>query len=343
MVTPAANGAEKILLVRVGRGGDLIMITPALDALLTAYPSAEFHLLTTGEGRRILNRYDDRITKTYLYTRRFPRTLLVQRDLLKQFRAEGYTRVYIFETKPHYQQWLGEVAPDVFALQDSAETEHFCDKCFKLVAATMDNPPTRGWARLTASASGQQKARALLTETGVDPAAKLVGLHPTFSGTRMPFFRDRHGNKHRMWPGASFASLARILTKQAEATGQKIALVIDALPEEEKFIRPIIEQSDGTITLLTKAPDFQRYKGFLSLLDVLVTPNTGPMHMAAALNTPLVALFSDWDPADCGPFMDPARYRVLRAEDTDQPDRGLAAISPEQVADVVLSLLPHKE
>ncbi len=96
-------------------------------------------------------------------------------------------------------------------------------------------------------------------------------------------------------------------------------MVIDALPEEVKYVQPIVEQSGGAITLLAAPPAFQRYKGFLSLLDVLVTPNTGPMHMAAALGTPLVALFSRWSPEDCGPYMDPARYLVLRAEDTAQP------------------------
>ena len=34
---------EKILVVRVGHMGDVVMITPALDSLLAAFPYAEFH------------------------------------------------------------------------------------------------------------------------------------------------------------------------------------------------------------------------------------------------------------------------------------------------------------
>ena len=101
----------------------------------------------------------------------------------------------------------------------------------------------------------------------------------------------------------------------------------------------VAARSAGTVKLLVAPPDFQRYKGLLSRLDVLVTPNTGPMHIAAALDTPLVALFSNWSPADCGPYMDPQRCMVLRAEDTAEPDRGLAAITPESVATAVLDLL----
>ena len=315
------------------------MITPAVDALLAAFPEAEFHLLTTGDGRRIMAGYHKRITRSFIYSRRFPRTLVLQRSLLKQFRAEGYARVYIFETKPHYRHWLRGVAPQIFAQSGTSADGHYCNRCLDLVADSLDVPPVRGWVSLPVEEQGRLNARTLLEENGVDPAARLVGLHPTFSGTGLPLFRDRHGNRHRMWPGESFAQLASILTEMAQEAGMKLALVIDALPTEKKFAQPIVDQCGGAITLLAAAPDFQRYKGLLSLLDVLVTPNTGPMHIAAALDTPLVALFSNWSPDDCGPFMDPQRYQVLQAENTGHPERGLAAIEPRVVAEVVMDLL----
>ncbi|MBU8871716.1 MAG: glycosyltransferase family 9 protein [Gemmatimonadales bacterium] len=330
---------RKILIVRVGRGGDLIMITPAVNALLAAHPEAELHLLTSADGRRIMANYSPRITKTYSYTRRFPRTLLQQRSLLKQFKAERYSSLYIFETKPHYRKWLGNLAQDVHSLEEASAGSHYCNRCLDLVAGSLEAPVIRGWVSLPVTETGRRKARALLKENGVDPEAKLVGLHPTFSGAGLPFFRDRKGNRHRLWPGEHFAKLAGILADVASAKGLKLALVVDALPEEKPYVQSIMDKSGGSITLLAAPPDFQRYKGLLSLLDVLVTPNTGPMHIAAALNTPVVALFSTWSPEDCGPFMDPGRYRVLRAEETVDPGQGLASIEPDQVADTVLDLL----
>lgn len=338
-----AKSAQKILLVRAGRGGDLIMITPAVDALLDAYPGAEFHLLTTGDGRRIMGDFAARITETFLYSRRFPRTLILQRDLLRRFKREGYTHIYIFETKPHYQNWLRGLAPEIHALEGTSADGHYCQRCLDLVARSLNRKVDRRWVRLPVTEKGRALARTMLTNHGVDPQAQLVGLHPTFSGTGLPLFRDRHGNRHRMWPPSSFAHLARLLHQAAEAQAKPLALVIDALPEESKFVDPIVEQSGGAVTLLCAPPNFERYKGLLSLLDVLVTPNTGPMHMAAGLNTKLVALFSNWSPTDCGPFMDPVRYRVLQAEDTDQPEKGLAAIGPQWVADAVMDLLDSGE
>lgn len=338
MAENGGTGGEKILLVRVGRGGDVVMITPALDALLAALPGAEFHLLTTADGRRIMTGYDRRLTQTFTYSRRFPRRLALERSLLQQFRREGYSRVFIFETKPHYRAWLAGLAPQVHALQGTAADGHYCQRCLDLVAHSLAVPVVRDWVRLPVSQEGQDKARDLLKEKGVDPDAPLVGLHPTFSGTGISRLRDRQGLRHRMWPASSFAELARLLAS-SPAEGPRPALVIDALPQEVRFVQPIVDGSGGTVTLLAAPPDFQRYKGLLSLLDVLVTPNTGPMHMAAALNTPLVALFSHWSPADCGPFMDPARCRVLRAEDAADPRMGLAAIDPATVAEAVGELI----
>jgi len=339
MVRNPSTAVKKILLVRVGRAGDLIMITPAINALLTAFPEAEFHLLTTSDGRRIMSGYHERITGMHIYTRKFPHTLVQKHQLVKQLRVEQYSHIYIFETKDRYRNWLQELAPDVHVLQETTTTEHFSDRCLDLVLDSLDTLPERGWVTLPVTEAGRQKARELLSGHGVDPQARLVGLHPTFSGDGKSLFRDAKGEQHRKWPGDSFAALARQLTERADAEGLNLAVVIDALPEEKEYGESIVTRSGGSITLLSAPPDFQRYKGLLCVLDVVVTPNTGPMHIAAALGTPLVALFSGWDPQDCGPFMEPGLCRVLRAEDTASPEKGLSAIEPGAVADAAWALL----
>jgi len=98
-------------------------------------------------------------------------------------------------------------------------------------------------------------------------------------------------------------------------------------------------RAEGAVTILSGPPDFERYKAVLERLRLFVVPNTGPMHVAAAVGTPVVALFSRWSPAECGPFVPAERQRVLRAEDTPEPGRGLAAIAAERVFDACRSFL----
>jgi ADP-heptose:LPS heptosyltransferase len=324
--------AEKHLVIRVGRGGDLVMVTPALRALLTARPRDEVHLLTMREGARVLRGFDERLTRVWDYSRRFPARLWQQRRLTADLRAEGYRSVLCFETRPFYRQWLGDLAPSWHGLETTPPPAHFTDGCLDLVAAATGGPIVRGPLELPVSDDGRARAQALLADHGVDPAARLVGLHATFSGSRNPF-ADRRGRRHRQWPVAAWAELARLLRDGARARGLPLAVVIDSLPEEHALVAPIAAASDGAVTVLTAPPDFERYKGLLSRLDLLVSPNTGPMHMAAALGTHVVALFSGWSVLDCGPYTPPERQDIL----TPPPgDERLAAIPPAVVADRVL-------
>ena len=46
----------------------------------------------------------------------------------------------------------------------------------------------------------------------------------------------------------------------------------------------------------------EEFMGILSTVDLLVTNDSGPMHLAAALDRPLVAIFGSTDPIRTGPY-----------------------------------------
>ena len=73
--------------------------------------------------------------------------------------------------------------------------------------------------------------------------------------------------------------------------------------------------------------------------DVLLTPDSGPMHMASALGTKVVAFFSMKDPGDCGPYMEPSKFTILRSENTEHPEKGIAAIDVQTVYDACKKML----
>ena len=333
------SGVEKILIVRVGLGGDLVMITPALNGLLAAFPRAEFHLLTSSEGQRVMKGYDRRITRFWQYHRRFPKRLLLERSLLRELKSENYSRVYVFETRPFYRKWLRVIAPDLYGLDSNKSGGHYCNHCMDVVDSSLDTPIDRGWVTLPVTDEGAAKADGLLSANGIDSDTLLIGLHPTFSGSSFGFFRDQKGRRHREWPQENFAQLARLLQDKLKHHERKLALLIDALPEDRSIVEHIVRQSENSITMLCEPPDFQRYKGLLKRLDLLVAPNTGPMHFAAGLGTRVVGLFSDWAVEDCGPFIPATQFEVLEASKTTNPELGLVAITPEHVSEAVCRVL----
>ncbi len=113
------------------------------------------------------------------------------------------------------------------------------------------------------------------------------------------------------------------------------------MPEEKELGMKIIEASQHNVKLLTPAPDFERYKATLARMDLLIVPNTGPMHIAAAVGTNIVSLFSIHNPKDCAPFTDQSKLTVLRAEDCQDPEQGLAAISADDVFQASKTFLPY--
>lgn len=337
-MTPA--GPKRILAVRVGRGGDLVMITPALRMLLDGLPGATVHLLTSAEGPRILRGFDPRLARFHVYHRRFPGALFLRPRLRATLRREGYERIYLFESHPHYRKLVEGVAPEVHAFGVIPQERHYCDRCLDVVEPTLPRPQPRGWISLPVTGAARAAAAGYLAAHGVADGERLVGLHLTFSESARGLFAGRRGLKNRVWPDAAAADLARRLVALGRSQGRPIRPVVDILPHERGLLAGFLERAGDAVTVLSGPPDFERYKAVLARLALLVTPNTGPMHVAAAVGTPVVALFSGWSPAECGPFVPPGCARTLRAEDTAEPGRGLAAIPAAAVFEACGAFLP---
>jgi heptosyltransferase-1 len=340
-MTNAETG--NILVVRVGRAGDLVMITPALRLLLDAFPGSEFHVLTGADGRRALEGFDPRITEFHVYDRKFPASITGPARLVRELGARGYARAYVFETHSRYRELAGRLTPRVYALDERSAGEHYSARCLAVVAGSLERAPARdaayGAVSLPVTDAGRNAAAEYLARHGIAPDERLVGIHMTFSESARGLFAGRRGRKHRMWPQAEAARLAHLLADAGRTNGTKLRPVVDVLPGERGMLHEFLAGAGDDVTVLCGPSDFERYKAVLARLDALVTPNTGPMHIGAAVGTPVVALFSGWSPADCGPFVPAGRVRVLRAEDTKEPDRGLAAISAEAAFQACLELL----
>jgi len=337
-MTPA--GPRRVLAVRVGRGGDLVMITPALRMLLDGLPDVELDLLTSADGPRILRGFDPRLARFHLYHRRFPGSLFLRSRLRQALRRGGYERVYLFESHPHYRAFVEGAAPEVHALGVASAGRHYCVRCLDVVEPTLQHPQPRGWISLPLTEAARAAASRYLAAHGLADSDRLVGLHLTFSESARGPFAGRRGHRNRGWSDAAGADLARRLVEHGRSQGRAIRPVVDILPHERGLLAGFLERAGDAVTVLSGPPDFERYKAVLARLALLVTPNTGPMHVAAAVGTPVVALFSGWSPAECGPFVPPGRARVLRAEDTAEPARGLAAISAAAVLEACQTFLP---
>jgi heptosyltransferase-1 len=76
--------------------------------------------------------------------------------------------------------------------------------------------------------------------------------------------------------------------------------VVNGGPGEEALARAVIAAAAPATPLLL-SPSLRQLAALLGLARVVVAADTGPLHLAAALGTPVVALFGPTDPARNGP------------------------------------------
>jgi heptosyltransferase-1 len=140
----------------------------------------------------------------------------------------------------------------------------------------------------------------------------------------------------KQWPAERFASFARQLRRHG------CRVLINAASPDDAVARSVAENGHAELLACSLA----QLIAVLRRVRLVVGGDTGPVHLAAALGRPVVALFGPTDPARNGPRFPDARVRVLRhpASRLDhrrhpETEAGLARITVEEVAAQAFELL----
>lgn len=308
----AVDTPARVLCLRLERLGDLLMTLPALAALRAALPEARVDLVVGSWNRDIAAAIPgiDTIETldaawlareghglgTVALARKAARWRRRRYDLALNFEpdirshtvlaAAGAARTAGFESGG------GGAFLDVALDHDPAA--HTADNTVRLVRRALDledgPTPTAGLAIPDAS---RTEAARLLEPLG---ARLRIGVHAG------------GGRAIKQWPESRFREVAaRLIAERSAAivlTGTaaeqaQAATVREGLPRER-----VLDLSQG-VSLLTVAAVVQQ-------LDLFVSGDTGPMHLAHAVGTPIVAVFGPSDPARYAPRG--LRDRVVRVD-----------------------------
>jgi heptosyltransferase I len=140
----------------------------------------------------------------------------------------------------------------------------------------------------------------------------------------------------KQWPAKRYGAVAAELGRAGFRT-----LVNAASSGDETGMR-VVAASDGAAVLVPCSVG--QMIALVRRAGVVVAGDTGPLHLAAALQRPVVGLFGPTDPARTGPFG--TRARVLRhgSSGTDhsrraETEEGLMQITVDEVVEAALELL----
>ncbi len=168
-------------------------------------------------------------------------------------------------------------------------------------------PPAPRPLIVPADGSAALAAR-IFRRLGVPPGCPVVGIHPG-------------GRRHKRWPIARFEAVAR------ELAARGVAVVVLTGPAERALLAAMAPP--GPHRIYAPPTDVRGLAIFLSGLDVFVSGDCGPMHLASALGIDCVTVFRIGDDARYRPLG--PRHRILYREAGD--------VEPAEVLNAVGAIL----
>ena len=311
-----------ILIVKLSAIGDVIHTLPALNAIRKHYPDARVTWLVEEDtsalvkGHAALNRVLISKRKSWLEGLRGPSRWTNVKEIYRFIREVRDTRydliidfqgllksgVLIALSKGKRKVGFGK------GMEHQEFSYIFLNE--RIPAVNMDNHALiRGIMLLDAigipchdieynlpvQAQNREFMDSLLLQHGIKNSKLLVAINPVAKWDT------------KLWANSKFAELADRLVKQYDAS-----VVFTGSQPDRSTIQDIVSRMEtqatnlaGETTLITLAALYEK-------ADFIISTDTGPMHIAAALGTPTVALFGPTAPWRTGPFG--SVHQVIRVE-----------------------------
>lgn len=298
-----SSAAPRILVIRRRYLGDIVLLGSVLRNLKLHWPNSHLSVLTEFAYSGVLSLNPD-VDGALIFPRKWgewpgfiralrraqfthvldfdntDKTALVTRLTSAPVRATFNRELITFR----YQRFYTHRVDVTNAFYDS---HHITDTYLALPAALGVPIVTRD-VRLVAHSEDVELAEILAPSGG-----RKILLHP---GSRSPF---------RVWPVERFAALCDRLQDELD-----IQVFLTAGPREQALIEDIRKLAHSHLLALKPAKTVGMLAALAAQFDVFLCHDSGPMHVAAAMGTPVVALFGSQNATIWRPVG--ARHSVLQ-------------------------------
>lgn len=306
---------KRVLVIKLRHHGDVLLTSPVFSVLKQHAPHAELDALVYHDTRDMITQHPA-VSRVFTIDRQWKKLgmfgqLQAELALLGRLRGRHYDLV-VHLTEHKRGAWLTRLLKPRWAVARSGNYGKFFARSFThrypIVAGNRRHTvelhldalrrigiqpgPDERALTLVPGANAEAVAGARLTALGLE-SQRYILIHPT---SRWLF---------KTWPVQHMASLIDALT----ARGEQVLLTAAPDPAElamleqiqQRLARPVASLA-GQLTLKELAAVIERARLFVGMDSV-------PMHMAAALQTPTVALFGPSGDIEWGPWKVP--HRVL--------------------------------
>lgn len=326
----------RFLIVRLGSLGDIVHTFPAVAALRESFPKAQIVWLTHPRWKALIETSELASEIWEVETRSYASV----RDILSRIRKRKFTTAVDYQGlwKSAALPFLGRVprrigfsshavrefgVPLLYTDRVRASSAHVADQNGKLSARA---DARNGIAPFQLSIPSLQEAFALQ-------------LLRSFSVERYAVLSPAGGWRSKCWLPERYGALC-----QQIYANLGLRCILNQGPGDEACIAAV-KAASGDAAPIACNSSLHQLMVFLRNALCVVAGDTGPLHLAVALGTPVVALFGPTDPARNGPHRsqcDSVKDIVLRSPHAvttykrrDEPDPSLLELDVATVFDAV--------
>jgi len=323
-----------ILIFSFSHIGDAVLSTAVIEPLQEHFPDSRVSILVGPKAQEIF-RGDDRISEIIIYDNRgLHAGFNGKLRLIKELRARRFDLVVDLRDSL-WSRFIGGTrwgVPSSRRLKTRYRKLHAVDRYLDILGAR-DVKFRDAAPGIRVLDFERQAASNFLSRKGVADYDMLIGIH---LGGGWPY---------KLWPVERFAALGDLVSRNY---GAKV--LVFAGPDEESLQRDMFESMEF-LPILVKDVGLRELAALINQCRLYIGNDTGPMHMAAAVGTRVIAIFGPTDADRTGPY---GSEHIVISEEIDcspcHPGRrpggckrgsclAMEAVSFEQVAEVVESAL----
>ena len=334
---------KNILIIKPSSLGDIVQTLPALSALRRSFPDAEISWLVRPEFAPLLDNHPD-LTRIIPFDRRYlakmwyhPGALIAFLGLCRRLRRSKFDAVFDFQGL-FRTAFLARVSGcrNRFGLANAREFGallythkvsqppdciHVVDCYIRVVQAAGVSDLDVEFT-LPSDPAADDTVAALLAEHDVN-ANNYAVLVP--------------GSTHpdKCWPVERFAALADMLAHK-----HNLSIVATGTESEAQQVRSLAEAADVPVANFAGRMSITELIALMASARLVVSNDTGPGYVAAALGTPIVMIFGRTNPARLAPY---GRKNVVAGIDIFTRGREVDSQDPKYaIKNVTLDLVYQK-
>lgn len=326
----------RFLVVRLGSLGDIVHTFPAVAALRESFPKAEIIWLTHPRWKALIESSELANEIWEVETR----SLASVRDILSRLRKKKFSAAIDYQGlwKSAALPFLGRVPRRVgfssYSAREFGVPLLYTDR----VRANNAHVAEQN-GELSQRAGAQKNVGSFhLSLPSVQEAFALQVLRG-FGVDRYVVLSPAGGWRSKCWPPERYGALCLEIHSNLG-----LRCILNQGPGDEEIIATV-KAASGDAAPVACSSSLHQLMAFLRNAICVVAGDTGPLHLAVALGTPVVALFGPTAPVRNGPYRtscDSVKDIVLRSPNAvttykrgDQPDPSLLELGVSAVFDAV--------